>query len=560
MSAMYGKVEFNETDQSPFDETCPVVYDADTKDSLGCWINFNASQNSDTREQMRVDFEWIIGDDHTLRFGVDIEANESVNLTSRSGDIYYRYETFKQGATLKNKHTMTEAARTVRVQHYNTGGTFKINNTAFYIEDQWDVSDTLRLNLGLRSDSFENLNADGNEFISISNQLAPRLGLSWDVTGDGDHKVFANLGRYFLPVASNTNVRLAGAETYTNDFYLFDSLNSDDTPILGAKLGGQQVTGDGIAKSPETLVDHDIKPMFNDEIMLGYQSKIDEDWSWGVKFTHRTLGNQIDDGSVRDALVKKGYDAKDVDHFILFNPGRDVKFNFDADGDGTAELHTLSAAEMGYPEATRKYNAIDLKLERNWDDIWMFSAKYTWSQNYGNAEGYVKSDNGQDDAGLTTDWDYPYLMDGAYGNLPNDRRHVMKFFGAYTLVENLTVGINSVISSGRPWTALGKGYTPNSDQYSYGNTYWVGDKKFARGAMGRTPWTVKFDVNATYKIPVGDSQITARLDIFNLFNAQTATRFNEIAETAIGQSDPNFSNVESRLSPRKVQLTLNYKF
>jgi hypothetical protein len=557
MSAMYGSVEFNDTDASPFDTTCPVVYDGDTGVSSGCWVNFTAATNNDTRTQFRLDFEWFVNDEHTLRFGADIEANEAVAQSNRSGGVYYRFQTFDAGATLSNKHTMAETARTARVQVYNVGGTFKINNSALYIEDQWNVNDNLRLNLGLRSDSFENLNADEEVFISIDNQLAPRLGLSWDVTGEGDHKVFANLGRYFLPIAANTNVRLAGAETYTNDFYLVDGVNSDDTPILGTKLGEQQVTGDGTAKSAETLVDRDIKPMFNDEFMLGYQGRIDDDWSWGAKFTHRILGNQIDDGSVETGFASRGVDT---DHFILFNPGRPATFNFDVEGDGVAEQYTFSAEELGYPEASRTYNAVDLTVERSWDDVWMFSAQYTWSKNYGNAEGYLKSDNGQDDAGLTTDWDYPSLMDGAYGNLPNDRRHVIKIFGAYTVADNLTVGLNSIIASGRPWTALGNGYTPDQDLYHYGKTYWVGDQKFSRGSMGRTPWTIKFDVNASYKIPVGDSQVIARVDIFNLFNAENATRYDENAETAIGQSSPTFGTGVEFQTARRIQFSLDYRF
>ena len=190
----------------------------------------------------------------------------------------------------------------------------------------------------------------------------------------------------------------------------------------------------------------------------------------------------------------------------------------------------------------------------------MFSAKYTWSQNYGNAEGYVKSDNGQDDAGLTTDWDYPYLMDGAYGNLPNDRRHVIKVFGAYTVAENVTLGVNATIASGRPWTALGEGYTPDQSIYSYGDTYWVGDKQFARGSMGRTPWTTNIDFNVTYKIPVADDFVTLRMDIFNVFDAANPTRYSEAAETAVGQSSPTFGTPTAFQTPRRVQFTASYKF
>ena len=151
-------------------------------------------------------------------------------------------------------------------------------------------------------------------------------------------------------------------------------------------------------------------------------------------------------------------------------------------------------------------------------------------------------------------------MDGAYGNLPNDRRHVFKVFGAYTILDNWTVGTNLTIQSGRPWTALGNGYTPDSDLYEYGSTYWVGDRKFSRGSFGRTPWLVKFDLNSSYKIEFGESEMNFRVDIFNVFNADAPTRYVENAEVVVGQSNPNFGYAAARQAPRRVQLTMDYRF
>lgn len=52
---------------------------------------------------------------------------------------------------------------------------------------------------------------------------------------------------------------------------------------------------------------------------------------------------------------------------------------------------------LGYPLAKRKYTALEVFLERSWDDHWSLQASYTWARSIGNTEGYVRSDNGQDD-------------------------------------------------------------------------------------------------------------------------------------------------------------------
>ena len=69
------------------------------------------------------------------------------------------------------------------------------------MQDQWSINN-LTLNLGLRTErevipSFrKDIKAEGFKF-NFGDKLAPRLGLSYDVHGDGRFKVYGNWGRYF---------------------------------------------------------------------------------------------------------------------------------------------------------------------------------------------------------------------------------------------------------------------------------------------------------------------------------------------------------------------------
>ncbi|MDN3379858.1 MULTISPECIES: TonB-dependent receptor [unclassified Pseudoalteromonas] len=559
ISAMAGKVEFNDTTRADGSD-CPVIYDLTAGQNLGCWASFTIETNSDEREQYRFDVDWLISDNHNLRFGYDAEKNTSTSQVNLSGDIYYAYQNYEAGAVLPNGYTIQESDRYARVRNYEVGGSFGINNSAFYLEDIWNVTEQLTLNIGLRWESFENLNADGETFVEMKNQFAPRLGLAYDIFGDGEHKVFANLGRYHLPVASNTNVRLAGSELYTHDYYELDGVGADDVPVLGQKLGDTVVFGDGTAPSPVSVRDSGLQAMYQDEFILGYQGMINDDWSAGIKFTRRELKSVIDDASAEQAFASIGIDD---DHFLLLNPGEGVSFEYDADGDGTLEQYDFTAEQLGYPDAKRNYNSVDLMLERAWDGQWMMKTTYTWAQSYGNAEGYVKSDNGQDDAGLTTDWDFPYLMDGAYGSLPNDRRHSLKIFGSYALTEELVMGINTRLTSGRPRNALGAGYAPDQDAYHYGDTYYVGDTKFSRGSFGRTPWTATVDMNFKYdlsNIDLFESAYVA-LNVYNLFDASNVTNYEEIAENdAAFNANAQFGVPVSWQAPRRVEMIFNMMF
>ncbi len=101
----------------------------------------------------------------------------------------------------------------VRTRRYEVDGAFETINSAYYLEDNWQVTPNLLLNMGLRLEAFDNKGGDGSSYIKIDDMLAPRLGFSWDVRGDGTTKVFGNLGRYFLPVANVINIKQAGGSS-----------------------------------------------------------------------------------------------------------------------------------------------------------------------------------------------------------------------------------------------------------------------------------------------------------------------------------------------------------
>ena len=173
----------------------------------------------------------------------------------------------------------------------------------------------------------------------------------------------------------------------------------------------------------------------------------------------------------------------------------------------------------------------------------------------------MKSDNGQDDAGLTTDWDYPYLMDGANGPLPNDRRHTFKVYGAYEITDNLSIGANMIAQSGRPKSAFGDSLPDGyGAEYQYGATYYPYDKACQRGCMGREGWRFKMDLNMVYNVDFIDGvDAQVRMDIFNLFNVNNVLKTNETLSTG-GDYNAAYGLPTSVETPRYVRLSASIKF
>jgi hypothetical protein len=569
VSAMFGKSKQNRTD-SGSEDAKPFIYDGRSGSLVYIQGNPNLliSTASDEREATRFDAEYpfeLFGN-HRLRAGFDSEENVSNSNDFYSGGKYWRYYAIPASGLINGTPVTGPNVGAVRERIYSNGGSFQVKSDAWYIEDNWTLlNDRLNLRIGLRNESFENLNGEGDTFIKIDSQKAPRLAASYDLRGDKKTKIFANYGRYHLPIASNTNVRLAGGELFTEEYFVLTSVNADGTPVIGAKLGNTNVYSDGTVKDRRAIVDLDIKPMYQDEFIVGFQHALNKDISVGARFTHRIIsGTAIDDVIVDHALTAwaqdngfGGYDATDLHAYVLANPGRDIHMFWDFNENGSLESNeevTLTADMLGYPKASRTYYALELFAEKVWDGKWNASFSYTWSQSFGNYEGWVLSDTGQDDAGITTLFDSPMNTENTKGYLPNDRRHQIKIFGAYKLTPELDIGTNILLSSGRPMNRIG--WRDDPVRGSGSNDYLLAP----RGSVGTTDWVFNTNLSLVYRPKWGEDRLSFQLDAFNVFNGKAVTEVVETAQNASGGVDPSYGTSSAWQRPRYFRLSANFEY
>ncbi|HEY5613095.1 MAG TPA: TonB-dependent receptor, partial [Lysobacter sp.] len=521
--------------------------------NVGCAVQSLDVLGSDKRTAYRVDAEWDLGDvflgSHFLRFGYDLEDNESLNQAVIPGPTGFRYlgsEVIDRNGTPTD--TSDDFTRwQVRRDTYANVGEFQTESRAFYIEDQWKPTDNLLLSLGLRNEQFDNKNANGESFITIKDQWAPRLGFSWDVGGEGKMKLFGNYGRYHLPVATNTNVRLAGAELYLQDLYNWDGVTfgAFGEPVLGTLIRSR-VLADGTVHPTVSSVDQDIDAMYQDEAIIGFEYQIAPKWSVGVRGIARDLKSTLEDMAVDAGLnryivdngIAPSVDCDDdgvnesvgcgFDYYVLGNPGAAITLQVDIDGDGDLDPVELSPQQLGYDTSVRKYKAVELFFARAWDNQWFLQGSYTYSKSYGNNEGFVRSDNGQDDAGLTTLFDQPGLGDGSYGRLPNDRPHTLKVWGAWQFAPEWLVSGNLLVQSGRPINCFGN--HPTDDfAAAYGTeSFYCDGVLVPRGSRGRTPTFKSLDLGLEYRPLWAAEKVWFKIDATNVLGEQEYTEVYEV--------------------------------
>lgn len=582
---------------------CPRVWDSRANPNelvyRGCWDQTQLSYlrtpgfgpDEDTRKSFRVDADWMIGD-HLLRFGYDrasFESKAAGNTLIGPNGLYYRYFN-TDTLPLEGLPAGTDYVRTW--YDIQSGGAYEQVNTAFYVEDTWQVTDNFVAYLGLRQETFDNRGGNGDTFIENDDLFGPRLGFSWDVRGDSSWKVFANAGRYFLPIATNTNIRATRVEYFEENYWTFTGIDPATYMPTGLTLvDGPYVNGSDEPADPRTIADQDLDPMYQDEYILGTQFALGGNWSMGVRGIHRSVQSGIEDFCGHNAFNEwaqdNGYDADfatdgegiDMAGCLILNPGQDVTIAMDPDNDGDLEDFTVSNSYLGLPEYTRNYRAIELTVEKSFADNWAFQGSYTWSKSYGNVEGSVNSTLEQEDPGATQDFDYLAFTLGTDGYLPNDRRHSFKFNGVYQLSDEWRIGSTAFIQSGRPVNC--NGYIPvdqlgiedpdggSISAYS-SSSFYCPDREAGemvltrRGEFGRTPWTWELDLNVAYTPAWANQQLTLQLDVFNLLNNDKVTEYNETSQlirpTAANPApiDANFLNDRNYQQPRSIRLSARY--
>lgn len=605
--AMYGENGSQSLTRSPADSLCDwvtfnsasyqSVYDSMGKPALGCHPGNSIIDHEDRRKVARLDFEWALGD-HLLRFGLDRElmTTDRISRYPGSGIMYTAYGT-TPGSILDNGAPVPPGVNAIMMGRRRAdGGVFDTTANAYYIEDLWNVTPNLILNLGVRVDAFNNKTATGASFIRMENLVSPRLGFSWDMKGDGNRKLFGNLGRYYLPVTNNINYTFAGGLTDERIFYTLNGWSPQINPvnnapyvapILGAQIGPIDDSYNVAVADLRQSVDRDMDAVYQDELIFGYQSMLNQAWSWGVNATYRRMTNALDD--IRINHTPCGPVGRN-NFYVVGNPGEPMTIWGDSSigcaNEGWITIDTSrdgyikggSGEVIGYFEPKRTYKSVELQIDRAWDEKWAFNASYMWSKSDGNHEGPVNSDTNYGDTGMVQHWDHPANND-RYGVLFNDHTHQIKLRGTYAINDEWSLGGTLTALSGGPITAFGVTW-PNDTLAaasfvttgSGGGSSWLcvqnctrpyNERVYeftGRGDFGRMPWIYNLGANIAWARQLGDMNLRARFSIFNLLNKQEVINVSARYERQPGQMRPTFGKGTRWQSPRYMQLVVGLDF
>jgi outer membrane receptor protein involved in Fe transport len=407
---------------------------------------------------------------------------------------------------------------TTRVRDFELVGKTYTNAEAFYVQDDWKFLPNWQVNIGARWDYEQAYNNNGGSYVKFNNfwdNLAPRLGLSWDFTGTGKGKLFANYATFIeVPIPLDVNVRAAGGNVQTDKQFNVDRLNAPAGSLIvpGVSTGAVNL---GAAATP---IDPGLKPQSIGEYSAGLEYEVVKDLTIGARGIYRHMRNVIEDGSFDDG-----------NNYFLFNPGRNEP--------GTTERAAcdgVAGPPRCFGRAQRFYRALEITATKRFTRNYQFIASYVFSSLTGNYEGLFRNDNGQSDPNITSLFDLQSLLDNTYGRLPNDRPHQFKFNGSYRTPWKLLISGNFYMQSGTPFNQLiphpiygnneGFGLQRGTAIVPAVTATQAGFPNIVQGiGTNRTPTTTNLDLGVYYPIRLGEKkELRLSGDWFNVFNSQRA--------------------------------------
>jgi hypothetical protein len=553
---------------------------------------------------LRVDLDWKVTDSHELKFGIDnLQSLDQHDGFLSVGGSSWQYVSGLPIYATTAPYVNTPVAGNYAQQNFVSSDiNMGVIQHAQYVEDRWQVTPNMLLDLGIRNDQFTNIAEGGVQYIrETSPQWAPRLGFSWDIFGDSTAKLFANAGRYYLALPAGLAARNTAYGTFNGEItYTYTSIGPNGipqglTPLPVVLAPGVTTPGyyspdgeNGLKGNGKDYASTNLKPEYQDEYVLGFQKTLGSTGLvFGTTATYQKVGNFIDDTNLID-----DYGCPSA----LVNPGKTNYIPCQGAPTGIVAWNpntgqgTLTNFTTVWPKPTRKYYGLETYLEHTWDGKWYGKIDYLFSKSWGSDEGPTDTAIGQisnqtqvakQKGGLsgstTAQWDYSDLMAYANGELPNSRRHTLKAFGAYAITPELTLSGTYIIQSGAPNECL-SGYGPTIDPDIYGGPYQhfcggtpagnaangigFGGLPSPPGDSGHTPWTHQINLALTYVPAWGGKHLTFQAQVHNLLNEQAAVQtvsfYSITTINGAGVWNPAYKTALATEAPRYMDFSVKF--
>jgi hypothetical protein len=308
----------------------------------------------------------------------------------------------------------------------------------------------------------------------FTDEVQPRLGISYQLREKKGDKLYANWGRYYNMDQKSSARSLAPNRIFQTQT-VFD-------------LNGNVLSSGPLASTTGKLIDPAIKPIYTNEFVAGYATPLSTDLGLDVFFMSRSTHDFIEDLPSRLSGT-----APDSGPFVAAN------------------LPCTAFAACQAANAERTYRAFTVDVRRQLSRGWTSDVSYTWSRFEGNED--------LDYATVATFNTSSFIQDGPganvedpfrFGPLLEDRPHLFKAFTSYAVTSRITASGYLRIQSGTPWAARARDWAGGVLNY------------LEPAGSHRNPAWTNLDLMIAYRLPAkGRVAVSLEGRVLNVFDNQT---------------------------------------
>jgi hypothetical protein len=435
-------------------------------------------------------------------------------------------------------------------------------HTAFFVQDTWSPNDRLTLNLGFRfhrqvasyldavlepalPELFPTGTIEGQTLVTW-NSFAPRLGLTYDVSGDGKTVVKAHYGRYYINIADTLGA--ANPANWAFQRFEFNDPNQnglyDGEHELGALVATRGTVGSSLEGARGTPVNPDLKPSFADEFSLSAERELASETSIRVSYVRKQLRNDFLDWNRAQVLplLEQGvpYTATCTNCPGDFN-GQQLNLVRVPDAAANKQDQIFDTFPGGYDKDN--YDTFQVAFQRRFsrDFFVQTSFDYQWRDERRRATGETTSPLDADPLSVLFWQNHNPSID----NFQSNSNWNFRLLGRYQLPAEFALSANLRMQSGWPWSPIVSLAIPGS------GTQQIFLEDIDNNYSERTTLVdVRLEKGFTFG---GRYKVSGLLDVYNLFNSNAETNFTL-------RTGANFRNIIAALNPRAVKIGVRFQF
>lgn len=474
-----------------------------------------------SRDQARADLSTSVprfGGAHVLRAGVAYDRSRArTTLGYPGGGEIHAYSGVADYQYLQETSVLEGVNHTL---------------TAF-AQDSWRPARTLTFNLGVRADRRTGRSPGLGRTVLQATTIAPRLGVAWDLRGNGRTVLRAHVGDFHEDVRTSFYQRVDPRQPPR---YVVDLDPRTLAPVSQPALA---------AVYANRTVDPSLKWPVTRQASVSVERLFSPRTSLSATYVYRQSEHDIDDVVDPTHATFTTYEYAD--------PGRDgIPDTGDENGNViTVYSQTSSVLDNSYiitnpANAFRRYQGVELQWTRRMSDRWMVQGAWIISKTTGNIADNRSEPTSAEYNDPNADAASQPLREG---RLSGDNTHAVRALVWWRAPLGFSV-------TGDVWYISGDAFTrtvrPKANQ---GRPEMFIEPRGSRKYAAQSAVNLRVDRAITLR---GQQRVTLALEVFSLLNLSTVTRVT--VQTPVSPASAPFGTPQALVEPRRMFVSATYRF